>query len=292
MKRLILTAVALSCAFALAGCNEYFSVPPNAIGMVLTPTGYDGHVLSPGQVNLGDVSATGEGNKLVLVERNGVQEKESFAGSAANEDHEDHRCLTADGAPVSIDVRMLLALPDYSTPQGAKDLQRLLLLGRPVADKSQSRTLWITAQSVYRDQAQQQARGKIRQACASYASFAALNTAFASGELTSKVEKAIAQSLVDANVPERVLNATVSNLKPDPSVIEAIAAQQAAEKRIEAIKTVTDFLDKDQSGGRREVYRYQVWQEIVAKGNANGHNTIFMTDAGSSSKVVPLPGGK
>lgn len=289
MKRLFLTAAALACAFALAGCNEYYSVPPNAIGMVLTPTGYDGHVLSPGQVNLGDVSTTGEGNKLVLVERNGVQEKESFAGSVANEDHEDHRCLTADGAPVSIDVRMLLALPDYTTPQGAKDLQRLLLLGRPVADKSQSRTLWITAQSVYRDQAQQQARGKIRQACASYASFAALNTAFASGELTSKVEKAIATSLVEANVPERVLNATVSNLKPDPSVIEAIAAQQAAEKRIEAIKTVTDFLDKDQSGGRREVYRYQVWQEIVAKGNANGHNTIFMTDAGSASKIVPLP---
>lgn len=288
MKRLFLTAAVLASAFALAGCNEYYSVPPNAIGMVLTPTGYDGNVLSPGQVNLGDVSTTGEGNKLVLVERNGVQEKESFAGPAANEDHEDHRCLTADGAPATIDVRMLLALPDYTTPQGQKDLQRLLLLGRPVEDKNQKRTLWITAQSVYRDQAQQQARGKIRQACASYASFNTLNAAFANGELTAKIERAIASSLVEASVPERVLNATVSNLKPDPTVIDAIARQQAAEKQTAAIKTVTDFLADDPSGQRREVYRLQVWQQIVEKGNANGHNTIFMTDA-SPSRVVPLP---
>lgn len=292
MKRLLLIPVLAACAFALAGCNEYYSVPPNAIGMVLAPTGYDGKVLTPGQVNLGDLTASGEGNSLVLVERNGVPEKESFAGAGASEDKEDHRCLTADGAPVTVDVRMLLALPDYNTKEGAKDFQRLLLLGRPVGDKNQKRTLWITASSVYRDQAQQQARGKIRQVCASYASFAALNTAFAKDGkdgLTGKVEAAVATSLIDAGVPLRVINATVSNLKPDPSVIEAIAAQQAAERRVEAIKTVTDFLAQDQTGGRREVYRLQVWQEIVAKGNANGHNTIFMTDANGHAPVVPLP---
>lgn len=289
MKRLLLLP-ALAAALVLAGCNEYYSVPPNAIGMVLTSTGYDGKVLSPGQINLGDLSASGEGNSLVLIERSGVQIEEKFAGPAANADHEDHRCLTADGAPVTIDVRLLLALPDYSTPAGAKDLQRLLLLGRPQADKNQKRTVWITASSVYADQAQQQARGKIRQACASYASFDALNKAFADGTLTAKVQGAIASSLVEANVPERVVGATVSNLKPDPSVIDAISAKQAAVERINAIKTVTDFLDQDQTGGRREVYRLQVWQEIVAKGNANGHNTIFMTDVGSSAgRVVPLP---
>lgn len=291
-SRLFLMPIIAAAALSLAGCNEYYSVPSNAIGMVLTPTGYDGKVLTPGQVNLGDKDSAGEGNTLVLVERNGVQEKESFAGAAANDDHEDHRCLTADGAPVTIDVRLLLALPDYATPQGAKDLQRLLLLGRPEPMKGQARTMWITASSVYHDQAQQQARGKIRQACASYASFNALNTAFADGTLTAKVKAAVASSLTEANVPERVLDATVSNLKPDPSVIEAIAAQQAAEKRIEAIKTVTDFLDKDTSGGRREVYRLQVWQEIVAKGNANGHNTIFMTDVNQSRAPVVLPAAK
>lgn len=288
--RYLLPVAALVFAMPLAGCwEEYYAVPSNSIGMVLSPTGYDGKVLTPGQVDLGAVAQDGEGNQLVLVERNGVQEKESFAGAAANDDHEDHRCLTGDGAPVTVDVRLLLALPNYETAAGAKDLQRLLLLGRPVPDKNQKRTMWITASSVYHDQAQQQARGKIRQVCASYTTFNTLNAAFADGSLTDKMKTAVATSLTEAGVPERVLDATVSNLKPDPTVIDAIAAQQAAEKRIEAIKTVTDFLDKDTSGGRREVYRLQVWQEIVAKGNANGHNTIFMTDVGNGRPPVILP---
>lgn len=292
MMKFLATALGLACALLLAGCDEYFSVPPNAIGMVLAPTGYDGHVIAPGQVNLGDLDKSGQGNTLVLVERNGVAEKESFAGPAASDDHEDHRCLTADGAPVTVDVRMLLALPDTSTKQGEMDFQRLLLLGRPQADKNQKRTLWITASSVYHDQAQQQVRGKIRQVCASYANFNAINAAFAKdgGDgLTGKMQTAAGSSLVEAGVPLRIVNATVSNLKPDPTVIDAISRQQASEKQIAAIKTVTDFLDQDPSGGRREVYRLQVWQEIVAKGNANGHNTIFMTEAGSARNVVPMP---
>lgn len=288
MKRFILAAIALAGLFSLAACNEFYSVPPNAIGMVLAPTGYDGKVLTPGQVNLGDLTTSGEGNQLVLVERNGVPVKESFAGPAANEDHEDHRCLTADGAPLTLDVRLLLTLPDTATPQGAKDFQRLLLLGRPVADKNQKRTLWITAGSVYSDQAQQQARGKIRQVCASYASFAEINKAFANGALTDKVLSVVSEALIEAGVPLRVVNATVSNLKPDPSVIDAIARQLAAEKQIEAIKTVTDFLADDPTGERREVYRLQIWQQIVEKGNANGHNTIFMTEVGGAKTIVPL----
>lgn len=295
MKRMLLLPL-LAAALTLAGCgNAFVAIPPNAVGMVLAPTGYDGKVLTPGQVNLGETTASGEGNSLVLIERNGVPITESFAGPAANADHEDHRCLTADGAPVTVDVRMLLALPDYTTPAGAKDFQRLLLLGRPETAKDQKRTLWITAASVYSDQAKQQARGKIRQVCAGYASFKAINAAFAldgDNGLTGKVQKAVAGSLIEAGVPLRIINATVSNLKPDPSVIDAISAQQAAEKRIEAIRTVTDFLDADTTGGRKEVYRLQVWQEIVRTGNANGHNTIFMTDASATGRVLPLPATK
>lgn len=288
MKRSYLFPILLG-ALTLAGCNEYYAIPSNAIGMVLAPTGYDGKVLSPGQVDLGTVDSDKQGNTLVLIERNGVPELESFAGAAANADHEDHRCLTADGAPVTIDVRLLLALPDHSTPAGAKDLQRLLLLGRPEPAKGQARTVWITASSVYHDQAQQQARGKIRQVCANYASFNAINTAFADGTLTTKAKGAVAVSLTEAGVPLRVVDAVVSNLKPDPTVIDAISRQQAAEKQIEAIKTVTDFLDKDASGGRREVYRMQVWQQIVEKGNANGHNTIFMTETSGARTPIVVP---
>lgn len=289
MKKVFIIAALALC---LAGCNEYYNVPPNAIGMVLTPTGYDGKIQTPGQVNLGDINTTnGEGNSLVLIERNGVPEKESFAGRDASEDHEDHRCLTGQGEPATIDVRMLLALPDYKTKEGTADLQRLLLLGRPVNDKNQKRTMWITAQSVYRDQAQQQARGRIRQVCAQYPTFDGLLKAFGddtANGLTKKIEVAISHSMVEAGVPLRLVNATVSNLKPDPTVLDAISARLASEKRVDAIKVVTDFLSEDKTGGRQKVYNLQVIQEIVAKAGSTGHNTIFMTDVGTPG-VVPLP---
>ena len=74
------------------------------------------------------------------------------------------------------------------------------------------------------------------------------------------------------------------------SVIDAIAARRAAEERLEAIKTVTTFLDQDSSGARRLVYQMQTWQEIVNKANTNGHNTIMMTDIGQGGgRVLPLP---
>jgi hypothetical protein len=69
-------------------------------------------------------------------------------------------------------------------------------------------------------------------------------------------------------------------MKPDDSVVEAQVAQKAAKARTVAIKTLTDFLDRDPTGTRKMVYRMQVLQELTRTANANGHNTIFLTDLG------------
>lgn len=291
MKPTIVMLAALA-AVCLGGCSSDFTnIPPNAVGMILTPTGYDGKVLTPGQVDIGIVNTTtGASNTLVLVQRSGTAIKESFAGPAANADHEDHRCLTGDRAPATVDVRMLLALPEPGTKNGDADFQRLLLLGNPVADKNQKRTQWVSAESVYIDQAQQQARGRIRQTCAQYKNFEALLDAFADegpNGLTHRVETAVAQTLAEAKIPLHIVNATVSNLKPDPSVTDAIAARLAAEKRKEAIQVITDFIAGDPSGSRLKVYSLNVIQEIIAKGGDNGHNTIFMTDVASPAMFLP-----
>jgi hypothetical protein len=50
-----------------------------------------------------------------------------------NKDGADHRCLTQDQNPMTLDVRLVLALPDYSTPSGKKDLKTLFMLGNPTA---------------------------------------------------------------------------------------------------------------------------------------------------------------
>jgi hypothetical protein len=59
-------------------------------------------------------------------------------------------------------------------------------------------------------------------------------------------------------------------------------------KRVEAIRTITDFLRDDPDGTRKLVYRMQVLQEIVNKADEKGRSTIFMTDV-SGGNVIPLP---
>jgi hypothetical protein len=114
----------------LAGCwQSYQDIPPNYIGMKLTPTGYEDTIYTPGQVDIGTTSQSGQGNQLVLIQRSGVEIKEQFLGKEANKDGADHRCLTQDQNPMTLDVRLVLALPDYSTPPGKKDLKTLFMLG-------------------------------------------------------------------------------------------------------------------------------------------------------------------
>jgi|SRR3989338_3696067 len=292
MKQFSARLLFIATTFVFFGCEaSYHGVPPNDIAMMLTPTGYEDKIYTPGQVDIGQVQANGSQNRLVLIQRSGIEVKEPFIGKEASEDKEDHRCLTGDKAPVTLDVRLLFALPDYERPEGKKDLARIFLLGNPKeVEGSAGRVLRISADSVYAEQAKQSVRGKIRQICSGYKDFDAIFSAFAKegeGSLVIKIEGAVADVLREKNVPLRLVSGFPSNLKPDPSVTDAIAAQQVAEKRVEAIQTITDFLDKDSTGTRRLVYQMQVWQEIVAKGNANGHNTIFLSSVPQVG-ILPL----
>lgn len=284
--------VVLGGCSSMNSCSSYVDVPPNDIAMMLTPTGYDKVVYSPGQVNIGTADTqTGQGNKLVLIQRSGVEVKEQFLGADSNADKEDHRCLIGTGAqPMSLDVRLILALPDYETPDGKRDLARLFQLGNPTPLGGNPRVLMLTAQSVYSDQAQLQVRGKIRQLCAGYQDFNAAYAAFADiGEngLSNKIKQAVALALNDNHVPLHLVDAVVSNMKPDQSVIDAIAARQAATERTAAIEVMKKYLDEDPTGRRLFLFKWSALENLVAKANSNGHNTIFLTDTNPPS-VVPL----
>jgi hypothetical protein len=277
----------------VTGCNKYFDIPPNDIGMKLTPSGYENQIYTPGQVDLGaDNSGDGQVNKLVLIQRSGVEVKEQFLGRSGNEDKEDHRCLLADKSPLTLDVRLLLALPDYEKPEGKKELSRLFLLGNPtVVEGTNNRVLRISAESVYNDQARQLVRGRLRQMCAIYKDFDAIFASLADTSdkgFTRQIEHDIAGILKLQNVPLSLVSAFPSNIKPDDSIIDATAAQMAAEKRIGAIKKITDFLDADKTGSRVLVYRMQVLQEIVAKADTNGHNTVVIS-AGNEGPTSLIP---
>jgi hypothetical protein len=131
----------------LAGCwQSYQDIPPNYIGMKLTPTGYEDTIYTPGQVDIGTTSQSGQGNQLVLIQRSGVEIKEQFLGKDGNKDGADHRCLTQDQNPMTLDVRLVLALPDYSTPPGKKDLKTLFMLGNPTPMQGNGR-IWCSRRS-------------------------------------------------------------------------------------------------------------------------------------------------
>jgi len=283
------------CTLGLAACQEFANVPPNYIGLMLTPTGYDGSIYTPGQVDIGSESASNRGNRLVLIQRSGFAVKEQFMkGDPENpRDTEDHRCVVGQRLePLTIDVRLLLALPDYTTADGKKDLMRLATLGNPRQGANGGRTLELTAQSIYNEQARLQVRGKIREICAQYNSVEAVFQSIADTSddgLSKRIRRAVANALVHSRVPLHLVDAVVSNVKPDPTVMEAIAAKQAAEKRVEAIGVITKFLADDPDGSRRLVYRMQVLQEIVAKADEKGRSTIFMTDVSGGPAIVPIP---
>src|SRR6516162_1733432 len=282
-------------SLALAACEQsYQNISPNYIGMKLTPTGYEDTIYTPGQVDIGATSQTGQGNQLVLIQRSGVEVKEQFLDKEGNKDGADHRCLTQDQNPMTLDVRRVLALPDYSTPQGKKDLKTLFMLGNPSPMPGNNRILVLSAESVYEQQAQLQVRGYIRKICSQYPDFAAAFRSFGGEQdnLTDRITSSVGRVLVEQGVPLRLVGVQVSNMKPDDSVVEAQVAQKAAEARTAAIKTLTDFLDQDPTGTRKMVYRMLVLQELTRTANANRHNTIFLTDLGGpNAGILPLPAG-
>ena len=258
------------------------NIPPNYIAKMLTPTGYADQVYPPGQVDIGDLSNTKQGNSLVMIQRSGFETKESFVEK--DTDGADHRCMTSDGNPLAIDVRFIFALPDYTTEQGKVALNTLFLLGNPVPTK-ESRVLEISAESIYKQQAQQFVRGYIRRVCSGYSDFNTMFRAFANGTLTSDITSAVAKILVDQGVTFRLVSVEVSNMKPDETIVRAQLAQKEAEARNGSVDTVASFLAADKTGTRLQVWKMQQLREIVNAANTNGHNTIILTDGVTSVPV-------
>jgi hypothetical protein len=301
MRKRSLTAVAVVLATLISGpsfaSSEPRAVPPNMIGLLLTPTGFDGKIYEPGQVDIGPTGWFADwGNKLVLLPRAGFAIKEQFAQNDPNNpnDHEDHRCIVGPKRePMSLDVRLLFALPDYTKPAGKDAILRMGLLGNPERAKPElyggDRVLILNAQSVYEQQVQQQVRGKIRDVCIGYDSveevFKAVEKDGKEGGFTDAIRIAVATVLAENHSPLFLIGAVASNVKPDPAVVAAIAATQAAAKRIEAIKAVDDFIKADLTGQRAFIYKMMTLQEIA---HGSGNNTLFMTDVGVPNGT-PIP---
>jgi len=271
---------------------ELRAVPPNMIGLMLTPTGFDGQIYQAGQVDIGRESWGGYGNKLILLQRSGFDIKEQFIQESPN-DSEDHRCTVGPNRePMTLDVRLLFALPDYNTEQGQQAILRMGLLGNPepYAGAGGDRVMLLDAASIYMQQVRLQVRGKIRDICLGYESVEAVYQAAennGNGGFSDQVKAEVATVLAENNSPLLLVDAVVSNIKEDPTVVQATASLMAAEKLVEAMATIDDFISEDPTGRRELIFKLMVMQGIVT--NNDGTNTMFMTDIAGAGNFVPLP---
>ena len=293
---LVLVIIGMSSSFASAA--EPRAVPPNMIGLMLTPTGFDGKIYEPGQVDIGPVGWFANwGNKLVLIQRSGFAVKEQFIKENAD-DSEDHRCVVGPKRqPMSLDVRLLFALPDYTKPEGKDALMRMGLLGNPTpapeAVAGGDRVLMLDASSVYFQQVQQQVRGKIRDVCIGYDSTDAVFDAIAKdgtpNGFTDKLAKEIGTVLAENHAPLFLVGAVASNVKPDKSVMDAIAADQAADKLVGAMTKIDDFIKADPTGTRAYIFKMNAMRAIVEVGEKNGNTFIFGDGFGKGDVPIAIP---
>lgn len=120
MKKSILMSITIiATALMLSSCeNVVRTIPSGFVGKELTPTGFANEILESGQVDLGATNNNGTSTSLVLLEVSTTTIKESFdiAGADKNEVG-DHRVRTKDGAPVSVDIYVQVAVPQMVTLQ-------------------------------------------------------------------------------------------------------------------------------------------------------------------------------
>ncbi len=72
-------------AMFAVGCSDIRNVPPQFVGRLLTPTGWEDKLYFPGQVDIGMLDSYKRGNSLVLIQTSAFAVKEGFLGAQAME---------------------------------------------------------------------------------------------------------------------------------------------------------------------------------------------------------------
>jgi regulator of protease activity HflC (stomatin/prohibitin superfamily) len=287
MKRFGLLCVFICLAAFATGCNsDMRNVPPQYVGRILTPTGWENKLYSPGQVDIGQLDMNKRGNSLVLIQMSAFAIKEQFLGAQATEDKEDHRVFTADKTPVTLDVRFMFTSPDAIND--AESVKRFFTLGNPAPTQGDERVMHITLDSIYKEQAQLQVRGKIRDIMGKFNNF---DEAFLHrDELNTQIRKIVSGVLEERKVPLVLVDCQVSNIKPDSLVWENQIKIQAADAEIQAMKKLQAYLDENPTA--RLIFVLGKLKEIAQIASEKGNNTIIISTvegAGISADKLPLP---
>lgn len=269
---------------SLAGCgHEVREIPAGYIGKILTPTGWKSGFLEAGQVDLGKKARGGTYNTLVLCEATSVMIKEQFLDANSSEDKEDHRILTRNMTPLSVDFYIRAMLPAEEAERN-----RIFALVTPTPFENDDRVREIKLEDVYGKFARQDVRGKARAILANYEDY---RTVYADYQETSNSISSMAIETFQTNgVPLKVLAAQLSNVKPDKQIWEALNKEIAATAEVSRINAIGEALRNNPA-----YVEYLKWQNIKDIGDSaakNGNPTIVVGDVGASGIAAALLAGK
>ena len=272
MKKSILL---LSAIFLLASCqNVVRNIPSGYVGKSLTPTGYSEEILEAGQVDLGEVRNDGTSTSLVLLEVTTTTIKESFdaAGTDPNEAG-DHRVRTKDGAPVAVDIYVQVAVPQ---DKNLRDGIFSMISPQPTGD---ARVSAITIGAVYSQFAKMTIRGNLRSIFAKYQNVDSVYANYA--KINAEISLMIIDVIKQSKAPFEILNAQLSNVKEDPTILDSKNKLVAARNEVEAAKMLGEAINKN--ANYLEMRRLQVLEKIGGLSKA----TVIVMDTKNSSVTIP-----
>lgn len=259
------------------------TIPAGFVGKILTPTGWQEAWLEAGQVDLGIKNADQTFNQMVLLEVTSTTIMEAFNPAkpvSEGGDNEDHRVLTKDGVPVSVDVYVrLIVPPDKKTWTNIlAQVTPKHYSGDPnkgiAGDPSEVQRVYVN--DIYEKFARPEVRGAIRTLFASYDNYEAVYTDFQN--IPEKLGDMLEGIFEDAGVPLTMMQVSLSNVKPDEALWAAKNQQAAANAQVEAIKAVGQAI-RDNPG----YVEYMKWEYLLKIAQSGQNVTIVVGDGGSTS---------
>lgn len=268
------TVILTSC-----GTDTKRTVPPGYMGMILTESGYGDKIYSPGMVDIGEVSMSGGGSKLVIIEIAQNMYKEPF--NKINADGNDHRLQAKDNIPLAGDIYIKI-----EGPQNDEEIKHAIQTITAKPDTTQDRTYIITLGDIYERYGGPDVRTNVREKIRTYKDVQEIKDNFAA--INGEIGLMVIKTFSDAKAPCKILSARFSNLKEDDVIIQAMNEKIAADTKILTIQRLGAALQ--QYPAYTQMYMIDFLRNYMENGVKEGQTpNILNLQIGGGSSVAISP---
>lgn len=274
MKKYGMVLFALLFAVFFTGCNNYVNIPAGYVGKILTPTGWTKGIIEADQVDLGTVGTDNQANSLAVLEATSVSIKESYLKTTDSKggDIDDRISI---GGPTTVDVYVRMKVPaDERSRDG------IFSQITPTSYDKEARTSLITVETIYSKLAKMDVRSAIRQVLSKYKNVDSVRAH--QDKVNDELGAAVIAMFKRSGVPLELQNVVISNIQPDPAVLEARNKQLAAQSEVATIDSIGAALRRNPQ--YLVVKKYQTYEAVASKGA-----TMVMIDGQDNGRVtLPL----